>query len=418
MDRAREVLPGGVNSPVRSYHSVGGDPPVIARGDGPHVWDADGNRYVDFVGSYGPLILGHAPRAVVRAIEEAAGKGTSFGAPTETETELASLVVDRVPSVELVRFVNSGTEAAMSAVRLARAATGRDLMLKFDGCYHGHADGLLAAAGSGVATFGLPDSAGVPGAFAGLTIVAEYNNIPATESAFERHGGQIAAAIVEPCAGNMGVVGPEPGFLERLRDLCTEAGSLLIFDEVITGFRVASGGAQELLGVKPDLTTLGKILGGGLPVGAYGGRRELMELVAPVGPVYQAGTLSGNPLAMAAGLATLKGLGPAIYKRLESTAATLQTGLENVIAASEVEASVSRIGSLLTLFFLPCKPRSFAEAKGADGDRFTHFHGRMLSAGVHLPPSQYEAWFISAAHDAACVDQTLAAARDAFGTIE
>ena len=420
MARARRVLPGGVDSPVRAYRAVGGDPVVVASGAGSHVTDVDGNTYIDYVCSYGPLILGHAHPAVVAAIRDAAGRGTSFGAPTEGESALAECVIEAVPSIEMVRFVSSGTEATMSVIRLARAATGRDLLLKFEGCYHGHADGLLVAAGSGAATLALPDSPGVPAVYAAQTLLAPYNDLDAVCARFAEHPGAIAAIIVEPIAGNMGVVPPAPRFLEGLRAICTEHGALLIFDEVITGFRAAYGGAQALLGVTPDLTALGKIIGGGLPVGAYGGPRALMSRMAPEGPVYQAGTLSGNPLAMAAGYATLaairavgSGTGDA-YARLEALGARLAAGLTEAARAAGVPLTVARAGSTLTPFFLDAPPRDYAEARRADTAAFARFHGAMLDGGVHLPPSQFEAWFLSLAHTEADVDATIAVASAAL----
>ncbi|HLC41381.1 MAG TPA: glutamate-1-semialdehyde 2,1-aminomutase [Methylomirabilota bacterium] len=412
---AQRLIPGGVNSPVRAFRAVGGTPFFVSRAEGCRIWDEDGRSYVDYVGSWGPLILGHAPRQVVEAVAAAAAKGTSYGAPTADEVKLAQLLVDAFPSIEMVRLVNSGTEAAMSAIRLARGATGRDVIVKFDGCYHGHADSLLVKAGSGGVTFSLPDSRGVPAALAQLTIPLPYNDADAVKQLFRAEGSRIAAVIVEPIAGNMGVVPPLPGFLQTLRVECTRSGALLIFDEVITGFRVGYGGAQSLYNIQPDLTCLGKIIGGGLPVGAYGGRRDLMKEVAPLGPVYQAGTLSGNPLAVAAGLATLGALrGSEIYQRLEQSGEQLQTGIESLCKEIGVPATLNRVGSMLTLFFTDTAVTDLASAKHSDTQRYaTFFHG-MLTQGVFLPPSQFEALFLSVAHTPPEIDQTLDAARRAL----
>jgi len=403
MTVAADLFPGGVNSPVRAYRAVGGEPPVLVRGEGAVVWDEAGRRYIDYVGAFGPLLLGHANRGVVEAIQSAAEAGGSFGVTGPGEVRLAQLIRKRMPSIERIRFVNSGTEAAMSALRVARAATGRDLIVKFDGGYHGHADSLLVEAGSGVATLSIPGSAGVARAVAAQTVVAAYNDLDSVEALLESHPGHVAAVIVEPVAANMGVVAPATGFLKGLRELTERAGALLIFDEVITGFRVAPGGAQALYGVRPDLTVLGKIIGGGLPVGAYGGRADLMDLVAPSGPVYQAGTLSGHPVVMAAGEAALAQLTPEVYAGIEAQAARLEAGLQ------VRGASVARVGSLLTLFFRERPPRNFAEARGSDVKAFAQFFHSMLEAGVLLPPSQFEAWFVSAAHDAPVIDVTLEA---------
>ncbi|HLZ27890.1 MAG TPA: glutamate-1-semialdehyde 2,1-aminomutase [Chloroflexota bacterium] len=413
--RAQNLLPGGVDSPVRAFRAVGGTPRFVARGKGSAIWDVDGNRYIDYLASWGPLIAGHAHPGVVAAVQDAATRGTSYGAPIEAELELAELVKRAFPSIDLVRFVNSGTEATMSALRLARAKTGRDMILKFDGGYHGHVDGLLVQAGSGPLTFGQPDSAGVPAAAASQTLSVAYNDLPAVRAAFEAHAGQIAAVIVEPVAGNMGVVPAEPGFLEHLRSMTREHGALLIFDEVITGFRVAQGGAQERFRITPDLTCLGKILGGGLPVGAYGGRRDIMEQVSPLGPVYQAGTLSGNPLAMAAGIATLRLLTePGVYAHLEALSARLADGLSAAAASGGVPYTANRVGSMLTGFFCGERVTDYVSAKRADTRRYASFFHAMLARGVYLAPSQFEAGFVSLAHTEADVDATVQAALAAF----
>jgi glutamate-1-semialdehyde 2,1-aminomutase len=390
-------------------------PLVLERGRGSHVWDADGREFIDYLMAFGPLILGHAHPAVVEAVREALAQGTAFGATTALEVELARLISDALPSVEMVRFVNSGTEATMSAVRLARAYTGRTKVVKFEGCYHGHADGLLARAGSGLATLALPDSPGVPPSYAQETLVLPYNDLEAVERAFQAHGEGIAAIIVEPVAANMGVVPPEPGFLEGLRRLTRAYGSLLIFDEVVTGFRLCYGGAQTLYGVEPDITCLGKVIGGGLPVGAYGGRREIMSMVAPEGPVYQAGTLAGNPLAMAAGIATLRLLQQEDpYDRLEALASRLEEGLREAIAEAEAPAIVQRVGSMLTIFFTSVPVRDYASARSCDTHRFARFFARMLEQGFLIPPSQFEAWFLSLAHTQEEVAATIEAARRAL----
>ena len=410
--RAAGVMPGGVSSPVRAYRAVGGTPPFIASGSGARVWDTSGRDYIDLVCSWGPLIAGHAHPRVVEAIIAQARLGTSYGAPSPREVELAEVIIEALPSVEMLRFVSSGTEAAMSAVRLARAATGREKILKFAGCYHGHADGLLAKAGSGVATFGLPDSAGVTEGTTRDTLTTQYNDLAAVEAIATQL--PLAAIIVEPYAGNMGCVPPAPGFLAGLRRMCDATGALLIFDEVITGFRLARGGAQAMVGVQPDITCLGKIIGGGLPVGAYGASRSLMSHVAPLGEMYQAGTLSGNPLAMAAGLATLSLLDLSAYAALDRTGARLEQGLDDAIRAYGIDACVQRAGSLLTLFFCAGPIRDELGAMRADRSAFAAFHRAMLSRGVMLPPSQLECWFVSLAHDDDTIDLVIRSAWDSL----
>jgi glutamate-1-semialdehyde 2,1-aminomutase len=410
--KAQKLMPGGVNSPVRAWQAVGGAPLLLAQGAGSQIYDLDGNSFLDYVCSWGPLILGHAHPGVVAAVQEAAAKGLSFGAPTPGEVELAELLCQAVPSLEMVRLVTSGTEACMSALRLARAATGRSLVVKFDGCYHGHADSFLVAAGSGVLTQAIPGSPGVPPEIAGLTRSLPYNDLDALSQVFASQGDEIAAVIVEPVAGNMGVVEPRPDFLPGLRRLCDQYSSLLIFDEVISGFRAAWGGAQARYGVLPDLTCLGKIIGGGLPIGAYGGRRPLMEQMAPVGPVYQAGTLSGNPVAVAAGLATLRVLQEGdIYADLESKGAWLARELRAAADEAGVPVTVNRVGSMLTVFFTSGPVADLAAAKKADLSRFARFFQGMVQQGVYLPPSQFEAWFVSAAHTGADLEKTVLAAR-------
>ena len=415
LERAERHIPGGVNSPVRAFGAVGGHPPFISRGSGARLWDVEGRSYLDFVGSWGPLILGHAHPEIVGALEEAARRGTSFGAPTPLEVELAEKLCQSLPSMEKVRLVNSGTEATMSALRLARGATGRKAVIKFEGCYHGHADSLLAKAGSGVATFNLPDSAGVPEEFVRFTLTLPYNDLPAVEKLFAQRGEEIAAIILEPVAGNMGCVLPAPGFLEGLRALTEQHGALLLFDEVITGFRIAPGGAQERFGVRADLTTLGKVIGGGLPVGAYGGRADLMDQVAPLGPVYQAGTLSGNPLAVTAGLTALGLLErPGVYEQLEARGRQLARGLQEAAGKAGVPIQVNRCGSMLTVFFSGQPVRDYASARRCDTERFARFHRALLERGVYWPPSQFETAFVSLAHSEAEIEQTVAAAREAF----
>jgi glutamate-1-semialdehyde 2,1-aminomutase len=416
--RAQLVIPAGVNSPVRAFRSVGGTPLFIQRGKGAQVWDADGRVYIDYVGSWGPLIVGHAHPDVVNAVQQAAERGLSFGAPTEQEVEMAELLCRLVPSLEQVRLTSSGTEATMSAIRLARGHTGRHKIVKFEGCYHGHADALLVKAGSGALTFGQPSSAGVPQPTAAHTVVLEYNNETALEQAFEREGAEIAAVIVEPVAGNMNLVAPRTGFLELLRRLCTRSGSVLIFDEVMTGFRVALGGAQALYSVTPDLTTLGKVIGGGLPVGAFGGRRDIMRAIAPLGPVYQAGTLSGNPVAVAAGLATLKLVqAPGFYDRLAATTRALCEGLARAAQERGIPFSAASVGGMFGIFFRATPPAGFAEAMQCNTETFNRFFHAMLAAGIYLAPSAYEAGFVSSAHGEAEVGRTVGAARKVFADL-
>ena len=412
---AQTLLPGGVDSPVRAFRAVGGQPLFIERGEGPYLYDVDGNRYIDYVLSWGPLITGHSHPQVVKAIQDAAIKGTSYGAPSPLEVELAKCVMEFMPNLEMLRFVNSGTEATMSALRLARAYTKRDKIVKFDGCYHGHADLLLVQAGSGVITLGLPDSPGVPANTVKDTLVADFNNLDSVEALFKKYPEQIAAIIVEPVAGNMGVVPPLPGFLQGLREITAREGSLLIFDEVMTGFRVHKGGAQSLYNIKPDLTTLGKVIGGGLPVGAYGGKKEIMQMVAPAGPMYQAGTLSGNPLAMSAGIATLSLIqGQECWRRLERAAARLEAGIASAAQKAGIPIQQTRVGTMFTTFFSETKPVDWNTVKVADKARFGKFFQKMLENGVYLAPSQFEAGFISIVHTDDVIDATVAKAEQAF----
>jgi len=410
--RAQKSIPGGVNSPVRAYRAVGGTPRFIARGDGSHIYDIDGNEYIDYVCSWGPLLIGHRPKPVLDAIASVLELGTSFGAPTGREVELAELIIDAVPSIEMVRLVNSGTEACMSALRLARGATGRDLTVKFEGCYHGHVDSLLVKAGSGVATLSLPDTAGIPRGFSETTIALPFNDLDQVEAAFREQGDRIAAVIVEPVAGNMGCIPPQPGFLEGLRRITQQHGALLIFDEVITGFRLSRGGAQEFYGVTPDITTLGKIIGGGLPIAAYGGRADLMKRVAPVGPVYQAGTLSGNPVAVSAGIAMLRYLEehPETYQTLEKATA-------EVVADVPTAYCVNRVGSMFTIFFQPGPVRNYEEAKRSDTARFGRFFHELLNRSVYFPPSQFETGFVSTAHTPQDIVFTRKAIADACAAV-
>ncbi len=416
--KAKNLMPGGVNSPVRAFKSVGRDPVFIASAKGSKVTDVSGKTYIDYVGSWGPMIAGHANDRVVEAVTDAARAGTSFGAPTERENVLAEMVIEAVPSVEMVRMVNSGTEATMSAIRLARGHTGRDLVLKFEGCYHGHVDSLLVKAGSGVETLGLPDSPGVPADLAKYTLTAPFNDLESVKELFDAHPAKIACVILEPIVGNMGVLVPKDGFLKGLRDLCDKDGAVLIFDEVMTGFRVSYGGAQELYGVTPDLTTLGKVIGGGLPVGAYGGKKEIMQKMAPEGPIYQAGTLSGNPLAMAAGIATLEILKePGTYDKLETTSAKLAGGLTGAAQKAGIKHHATRVGSMLSLFFTDVEVLDYATAKTCDTGRFSKYHSLMLGEGIYLAPSQFEAGFVSLAHSDEDIERTIAAAEKAFGSL-
>jgi len=415
--QAQRVIPGGVNSPVRAFGSVGGTPPFIDRARGSRLWDVDGRSYIDYVMSWGPLIHGHAPPGLTKILRQAAQRGTSFGAPTAVEVELGRLVCRLIPSIERVRFVNSGTEATMSAIRVARASTGHDTIIKFAGCYHGHGDSFLVQAGSGATTLGIPTSPGVPNSTAANTAIATYNDLESVKKVTRKHRHRIAAIIVEPIAGNMGVVPPAPGFLEGLRSLCDRHGIVLIFDEVISGFRASKGGAQALLGINPDLTCLGKIIGGGLPVGAYGGRTHLMEMVAPVGPVYQAGTLSGNPLAMTAGIWALSNLSAPLYRKLHQLSARLVSGLHNAAKSNSIALTVNAFGSVLTPFFTNQPVTDYASATAADTKMYaTFFHG-MLQQGIYPPPSQFEGWFLSAAHSERDIDSTIRAAQRVFAAL-
>jgi glutamate-1-semialdehyde 2,1-aminomutase len=416
--RAQKTIPGGVNSPVRAFKSVGGTPRFFARGAGAYVWDADGKRYIDYVLSWGPMILGHAHPDVVRAVQEAAALGLSFGAPTEGEVELAELLVNMVPSLDMVRLVSSGTEATMSAIRLARGFTGRDAIVKFEGCYHGHADSLLVKAGSGALTFGNPSSGGVPADVARHTMVLDYNDAGQLADAFAKHGERIAAVIVEPVAGNMNLIAPRPAFLQTMRELCTRHGAVLIFDEVMTGFRVGLGSAQGLYGIKPDLSTFGKVIGGGMPLGAFGGRRDIMEKIAPLGPVYQAGTLSGNPLSVAAGIATLKLIAaPGFYESLTATTRRLVDGISAAAKQQGVAFSAQSVGGMFGVYARATPPGNFAEVMQSDQPAFNRVYHALLEKGVYLAPSAFEAGFVSAAHTDADIAATLAAVAEVFATL-
>ncbi len=414
-ERALKSIPGGVNSPVRAFRAVGGDPVFIERAEGARIYGADGTAYIDFIGSWGPMILGHAHPDVIRAVQGAAVKGLSFGAPTGLEVKFAEKIKELYPSIEMLRCVSSGTEATMSALRVARGFTKRDFIVKFEGCYHGHADHLLVKAGSGLATFGAPDSGGVPDGIAKTTLTLPFNDEPKLRELFAARGSEIAAVIVEPVVGNMGCVPPDPGFLSAIISACRDHGAVSIFDEVMTGCRLARGGAQELYNLKPDMTTLGKIIGGGMPLAAYGGRADIMSCIAPLGSVYQAGTLSGNPVAVSAGLATLEHLSPALYMRLEALGARLEAGLQRIAKAAEGPITVQRVGSMITVFFCEGPVRSWADADKADRKRFAHFFGGLLKRGVYWPPAQFEAAFISGAHTEEDIDRTLDAAREALG---
>ena len=416
--RAQQTTPGGVNSPVRAFRSVGGTPRFITRAEGPYFWDADGKRYIDYIGSWGPAIVGHAHPQVIKAVQEAASRGLSFGAPTEGEIEIAEEICRLVPSIEQVRLVSSGTEATMSALRLARGATGRDKIVKFEGCYHGHADSLLVKAGSGLLTFGNPTSAGVPEDFVKHTLVLDYNNIPQLEDAFASMGDTIACVIVEPVAGNMNLIRATPEFLQRMRELCTQHGAVLIFDEVMCGFRVGLGGAQEMYGIKPDLTALGKVIGGGLPVAAFGGRADLMQKMAPLGPVYQAGTLSGNPVAVAAGMTTLKLIQePGFYEKLGAASARLVKGLTEAAQESDIPFCGDAVGGMFGFYFSNSIPSTYGQMMAGDKERFNRFFHGMLDEGVYFAPAMFEAGFVSSQHTDAAIDETVEAARRVFKRI-